>query len=529
MVKRTAVGRKRKQTLRQAYDSGRRLRGHGRPRAVRSDRFTNHGTGHNSFNSKTLCTEWELQHGRTRFELQNLFRFLPLMRRITAREPTEALSPRFRVKSLDEEQNAELWKFLDKRQFIKKLTGAGIAAGVHGGAAVFMQINDQFEPDATDPETGKPMRVDQSKPVQIDQIREFGALTVIDKWDLVVLDYETDIENGVLYKPAMYQLTVSATKIHPSRLLIFHGIELSERAMFENRGWGGSIIDATFTGVMQYSSCKDFLLEAINRNTQGVFKFEDWKDAMTTEGGEDAQARLDFLSEHASAIGDFALDINESYEIQTRGLAGFGEAANVFVEAMVADTPYPLSILMGQTPGGLNSGENAGDWRSYTSYLGGIQVEKYEPQVLIALEYIVRARNSPLADFTDSLEIEWGTLFELSEMDKATVFSTTMTALGTGTLNQIIDQEEARSNTVLQENVELEEFVEEEGTSEITETPEEQEEMIGGEDVEEDQDDGDRGDAPFICDGSKLLADALELELAGQIMPGSLKVVVGEG
>jgi hypothetical protein len=84
----------------------------------------------------------------------------------------------------------------------------------------------------------------------------------------------------------------------------------------------------------------------------------------------------------------------------------------------------------------------------------------------------------------------------VTDKERAETFNITMTALAAGTLNQIIDPIEARSNTVLQENVELEEFAEEETATEITETPEEQEEMIGGEDVEEEQEDGgERGDS----------------------------------
>lgn len=490
MAKKSPVKRKKKLSLKQAYDGVRtQTRRAARRRAPRNDVFVNPDTGQNSHNSKTACTDWETQVGRDRRTLNNLFRFVPLYRRITVREPVDAVRPRFKVKALDEQRNKDLWKFLDARNFTNSLAMGGAWARLHGGGAIYMSINDQFEAGAKD-DKGKPRTIDKSQPVDINKIMNFGALTVLDRWELAAIEFDMDIDSGQLYAPTMYQLNITSEKIHPSRLLIFHGITLSPYAAFQNQGWGGSVIDAVFSSVMQYTSCKDFLLEAINRNTQGVLKFADWKDSMTTEGGEDAQARIDFLGEHMSALGDVALDTDEDYEVHVRGLAGFGEAAAVFVDAMVADTEQPKSILMGQTPGGLNSGGNEGDWKAWTSYLAGVQGEKYTPPVLKALEYVVRARNSPLGDMPESLEIEWGSLFELSELDTATEFSTTMTGLGTAILNRIIDPDEARSNTVLQKNVDLGELDEpEEGNEPIEGTPEEQEEIIAGEEVEEEEED----------------------------------------
>lgn len=401
--------------------------------ASRTDVFSNPGTGLARRNSKTVCNQWTPGVRRNRWELDNLFEFNPMLARIVSREPTDAIEPGFDVDELDEQENKDVADFLGRREFSENLIEAGEWERLHGGAAIFMDIDDGLE--------------DTTAPVSINTIREFGQMTVLDRHEIFAISFQTDLRKGRLFATTMYQLAEGSELIHPSRLLIFPGKRLPKRRMMENQGWGGSVADAVMHKLEQWDTSGDYLAEGVVRSSQGVMTFPDLKNASTEQGGtSDIEGRIEALALHMSMLGDIALDKDESYQVVTRTLTGFGEANNVFVDGLVAVTDMPKSILFGQTAGGLNTGENAGDWQSWTSHLSGVQTRKFTRQVIKALRYIFAAENTPLQEAPETINLEWGSLFQLSETEEAANLATTATATQALVLSGVVLPEEARRN-----------------------------------------------------------------------------------
>lgn len=442
-------------------------------RAKRNDVYSNHITGLGGQNSKTACTMWEPTPRQSEWTLDNIYEGKAIAARIVDREPKDATSPGFYLEGLAADENSALVEALEGLSFLPRLRAARGWARLYGGGAVYMSIDDGRAPN---------------EPVDLNNIRSIRAITALSRYDVTAEEFRTDLDRGLFWSPTRYRLTATSERIHPDRLLIFQGIALSPKRMAQNSGWGASIIDRIWTDLEQYGTCHQFLAEAITRLTQGVLTLKDFDRGVKTAQAEEILDRLDALAEAMSAIGDIVLGPDDSYEIVNRGLQGFGEAAQIFVAKLVAATDMPRSILMGETPGGLNTGANEGDWQSWTSHLGGVQNDIFTPAVRRFLEYYLRSEASPLADMPAKIKPIWNPLRTVSETDASTILSQTCASASQLVIAQIIAPAEARQNDVIRDAFALE-------SSEGPEVVEVESETID-DDLEADSETPEPSDAP---------------------------------
>lgn len=384
--------------------------------------------------SKTECATWAFEGSQGQYTIENSYAFRGIIRRIVNQEPRDAMRKGFRLSGLDPEGQKSLDRFNARRKFNAKLQKLRGWARKYGGAAGLMDIRD-----------GR----DLSEPVDFGSIQRVGEITIMDRWEFSVRDFQHDLERGEMYRPMEYRLVnLGNVAIHPSRLIVMQGIELTPREMACNEGWGHSIIDAVWKALRDYLTGNSYLAEWVTRSTQGVITMPSLEGAMTGCDVDAIEDRMQTLSMWMSALGDIALTTDESYEVHQRPGAGLVEAAREFFHILVVETEIPMTILGGQTPGGLNTGENAGEWQSWTSYLGGQQVEVFDPAITQWFNVVERAGNSPV-EFPDDWAIEWDDLFEPNLTESSTAVVNLATA-GTSLIQfGAYSPDEIRNNPVL--------------------------------------------------------------------------------
>ena len=375
------------------------------PRAGRGDVFSSAVTGLAGDNSKTSCDVWQPEVTQGQFVHENTFSSRGVVRRIVTQEPRDAMRKGFTINVLDQEDQKALAAFNQRRQFNAKFTLMREWARKYGGAGIFMDIDDgQKDSDG---------KQDTSKPVRFESITRLGQLTVMDRWELEATKFEHDLSAGQMYRPTEYRIVnLQGKVVHPSRLLIMQGIELTPREQSMTMGWGASVIDAVWKALRDYLTTHSYLAEAVTRNTQGILTMPALEGAMSGCENEKAAERMESLSFWMSAIGDIALTKDETYEVVQRGMTGLPEVARTFFEQLVVDTEIPMTILGGTSPGGLNTGANAGEWQSWTSYLGGVQTRWYNPPIRKYHDVVFRAANTPIASMPEDWDVEWSELFE---------------------------------------------------------------------------------------------------------------------
>ncbi len=410
--------------------------------AARMDVFSNVITGLGLQNSKTACNRWQPGIAHDEQTLENIYAFDPVAARIIDKESQDALQKGFGVDPLDEEQQLELDDFNERRQFLTKFDQARKWERLFGGALIFMQIEDGQKTPGGEQDT--------AAPVNFESIARLGQLTVLSRYDVHVESFVNDPRTGELSSPAFYRINDTNQVIHPTRAIVFPGFRLTRDLMVANGGWGGSVMDRVFKAVERYDTTHQYMAEGITRITQGVFQSPEFSRAGKSGIKEKLEARMKALGQWMGILGDIAIGPEEKYEVIKRGLEGFKDGAEVFVSALVAATDMPRSILLGETPGGLNSGENAGDWQAWTSHLSGIQTTVYDPRVKQYLNVVFRAANSPVIDVPERWSIDWPQLFQLSEVDESTVLTNVSTAAVALKAQGIITANEARENSVIQ-------------------------------------------------------------------------------
>lgn len=405
-------------------------------RKTRRDVHSNAVTGLGGHNDKSRCNQWSFGQRQTDFVLEDFYEFNSMGARIVDREPRDAMANGFTVTQITPAEQEDLDAYLTKHDAFSKVIEARTWARLFGGGAIYCSIDDGRGAE---------------EPVDFANIREFRAMVTLERRDLRVGQFETDLDRGKYWTPNHYVLTDSSQRIHPDRLVIFQGIPLSRRRMAQRMGWGGSVIDRVWHDLEQYGVVHQYLAEAVTRLTQGVITLPDLDIALK---GGDAQAvldRLEALSEAMGILGDIALGEGESYQAIQRGVQGFKDAADLFVSKLVAATDMPRSILLGETPGGLNSGGNEGDWQSWTSHLANQQWSIFTPAWRQILRLMFSAESSPLADMPQKWDLLWRPLRQPTELEKANVLTQTAAAAGQLILNNVLEPEEARRNEAIRE------------------------------------------------------------------------------
>jgi phage-related protein (TIGR01555 family) len=397
---------------------------------ARADGWRNQVTGLGGRNDLACRNEWQHRNPLPMTTLECIYEFSAIAARVVNQEPDDSTREGFFLDGLDGVDQERLDDSLQKLDFLSKVADASRWAQLYGGAGIYMRIDDGRTAD---------------QPVDMNNIRSVLGLVVLDRYDLTVTQYD-----HCLGHPLMYQMSIESTHrmIHESRVLPFYGVRLPWRAQRRRSGWGGSVVDQFWDAFQAYGSSHSYLMNALARITQGVVKHKGLNKKLTSGKESKAQLtkRFQQLQRSGSSLGDYVMDMDqEDYVAVQRGVAGYKEALEAFTDYMVSNTPLPKSILMGQTPGGLNSGANAGDWETWAGYISASQAKKLTPRVRRFLDILFASTTTPLTgEAPSSYKIVWNNILQVSDGEKADIHLKNAQARGMDIQNGVVTDEQAR-------------------------------------------------------------------------------------
>lgn len=410
---------------------------------LRRDMFTNSAKGLGGRNGSYPCNRWTPRPCLDQWTLEQLYGQAAIIARIVDREPDDCTREGFTVNELSVDDQERLDDWLTEHDYLGKVADAARWGNLFGGGAVFMQIED-----------GR----DWSEPVNRNDIFAIRNLHVFERHELSANDWDQDLGSSNLGLPRTYRLSVTAGNdiIHADRLLTFDGVRVTRQMRIRNQGWGGSVVDQVWEQFEQWCVTHAYLAESVTQHSQGVLKLKNLAKAMKQGNSKSVQKRLRSLLRGLSAIGDLVLDADgEDYTVHTRSVTGFKEALEAFTAGLVAATPQPRSILMGETPGGLNNGEAAGDWKAWTSFCGAKQTTKYTPPTRKFLDYLLRSTLSPVRDIPRRIVLNWNPLFEPDPLVEAQIHASNATARAADITSGVVSPDEARRQDDVAESYHL--------------------------------------------------------------------------
>lgn len=342
-------------------------------------------------------------------EIDGLYRSSWLGRKIIDIPASDMTREWRKWQGVEDEQVVAL-EMAEKRLMIRaKVTRAIRWARLYGGAALVLGTGDGDNP-------AKPLRPGA----------ELKYLHVLTMHQLRYTKLDTDPMSPFYGWPEMWSVTgaSSTTDIHPSRVIPVIG---NERApgMGAQEPWGDSIFDAMRDALLHSATASSVIASMLPEAKIDIITMPDLQNALSTPDGESRLiARFQTAALLKGINGMLVLGDGETYTQKAINFAGLPEIHARFLQEVSGAADIPLTRLLGQSPGGLQStGES--DLRNYYDGLSAKQEDTIRP-ILDRIDALLVPAVLPNVS---SVWWEFGELWQMSEKDQASIFDTTVSAI----------------------------------------------------------------------------------------------------
>lgn len=338
-------------------------------------------------------------------QIQNAYRTGWMAKRLVDIPAKDALR-NWRLWQGTPEQTQQLEKTETRLGVQGKLLRCYILARVLGGAAIFIGTGDK----------------DLSKPLDPSRIGKDGIkyLTVLPKTSLAAGEIDTDVLTDNYGKPSYYELITNnnLVKIHPSRLVVLIGEQHIDEwsVMDSSRGWGDSIIQASYSALKKSNATDDNVASLIFEANINVVAIPQLMDKLgDTRSEQQLLKRLSLAAAQKGIHGDLLIDSEETFTRQSANFSNLDKIMERFAVLVGATQGIPASKFLGQAPSGLNStGEN--ELKNYYDDIKTIQTLEIQPSLKILDECIIR---SALGSRPDDISYLWSPLAQATSKEIA--------------------------------------------------------------------------------------------------------------
>ena len=300
----------------------------------------------------------------------------------------------------DVEKVEELERVLNVRGAILE---ARKKARLFGGDAIYLGTN----------------AADASEPLNT-ETEEVKRLTVLNARELTPGDLDRDIESEYFNKPSMYTVAESAAEIHPSRLVIFHGVPIPDPHISGSHistGWGDSVLTSVHEAIINADSTALNVASLVYEAKVDVIKIPEFMNSLDDKDYEATLLKRLGLAAKAKGInGALLLDTEEEYEQKNANFANLPDVVLTMLQIVSGASDIPMTRLVGMSPGGLNS-TGEGDIRNYYDGIASQQTLVIQPAML-RLDQIL-ARQGAGKKFNDGISYEWRTLWQSTAKEEA--------------------------------------------------------------------------------------------------------------
>lgn len=215
--------------------------------------------------------------------------------------------------------------------------------------------------------------------------------------------------------------------VHRSRVRTFCGTAHMTRWQKQLRmGWGLSVYQRVWDRFRRLLAAHGYGETILQDISVDVFLISGLVEAFTNGNEDLVRKRLMALQMGKDVLHGVALDAGteqrkpEGYVTQTRSVAGVTDLMGVFADAVTWCVPIPKSIFRGETTGGLNTGSNSGEIRSYYAWVGGEQKERATGWLNWQIELLFASKEGPTSGNVPSKwTTHWHSLWAPTEAEEA--------------------------------------------------------------------------------------------------------------
>ena len=300
---------------------------------------------------------------------------------------------------------------------------ARIAARLFGGCALLIGA------DVSDP----------SKPLNPETVKRGGLkyLALVHRRMLGPGMPDEDPASPYFGQPAYWDLNAGsayATRVHPSRLVIFHGSQVPDTAYAPVQlGWGDSVLTPAIDTVLAFDGVAANIASLVFEAKVDTIGIPNLMQSLGNSGYEQTILRRLALAETGKGInGTLIHDAEEILGQKQASFASLPDILDRFAVNVCASFDIPITRFMGQSPAGLTStGES--DIRNYYDAISSQQELEMGPAMQVLDECLIR---SALGSRPPEVHYRWASLWQVSDKERAEngkIYADTIVALkGTG-------------------------------------------------------------------------------------------------
>jgi phage-related protein (TIGR01555 family) len=342
--------------------------------------WSNSQTGFGTARDKTTFNRYTAGYVLGDEELSLLYHGDDLAALIVDIVPDEMLREGFSVDAGDGGLNADLAEQIEALGMVDKLADAIRWGRLYGGGALLLGADDGRS---------------AATPLIAERAQALTYLYVFDKRYLYPLTWYRAAGHPKLGMPETYMVTATGSYadnpvsiIHETRLVLFGGATTGLRETQSNNGWDLSVLQRVNKVIGDFNIGWNAAAVLLQDGNQAVFKMAGLADAIAAGQGDALKKRLQAIDEARSVINAIVVDAGgnaedqtaESFERKVFPMTGLPETLDRFCLRMSAAARIPVTLLMGQSPAGMNATGQA-DFQAFYNGIGSKQRLRLAPKI----------------------------------------------------------------------------------------------------------------------------------------------------
>ncbi len=289
------------------------------------------------------------------------------------------------------------------------------------------------------------------KPVNLQGIRKVYDVRVYNRWRVTwsLSDLYRNPSHPKFGKPEFYwvqPLMGVRYRVHESRTIRMDGAPVDDLTALQNQGWGDSVLQACFESLASLSSVYDSVEGIIDDFITSTVSIKELSETMATPGGEKLLLKRLMLMDKAKAITNTRLldADSETFAKVASSVAGLSDLMDRYASKLSLDSGYPVSILMGEDPAGLNSSGDA----QKTNFYDKMESEQHK-NLRVPIEYISRLIFLSSDDYFNGKEpqnwwVEFNKLWQPTAKEEAEIEKIEVDTIAELIDRQVMSPDEAR-------------------------------------------------------------------------------------
>jgi phage-related protein (TIGR01555 family) len=297
----------------------------------------------------------------------------------------------------------------------QKLLDAAVWSRVYGACALFIDVDDGrelFEP--------------------MGSYNTINKIEVIEKPFLSPELWEQDKKSAGFGKPATYRFDDSGKgvgmvsagfqTVHTSRLIFLPGTRTSTFLRRRNDGWEISLLQRCDQVLKEFGLSWGVLGHLIADSSQGVFKISGLIDAMAENDTSVIETRMSLIDRGRSALRSIILDADtEEFTRQSATWTGMSEPFRLLILKLSAITRYPVPVLMGEAPAGLNATGDS-SIRMWYDQVEGFRSNTLDPVINRVVKMLMQAKKGVTkGQELNNYFIDWPSMWLMSPTERMNV------------------------------------------------------------------------------------------------------------